>query len=238
MVERGTTMKILITGGHTEVHIDKVRVISNIFKGKTALDITEAFYNAGHSVTLLGNEAMRERFKSIIKSKIEQHDGFLQYRTYEDLFNLMKKEITDINYDAIIHSAAISDYEVYSVRAHNLASENLIDGKVGSSYPKLYIELIPTAKIVDKIRKDWKFTGKLVKFKLEVGISDIELLSIAEKSRVTSGADFIVANCLEWCRNRAYIIGPSIQNGYVNVVRSDLPGQLLKVLGAEATCCG
>ena len=39
---------------------------------------------------------------------------------------------------------------------------------------------MPTEKIVDKIKGDWGFKGQLVKFKLQVGISDDELKNLFE----------------------------------------------------------
>src|SRR5262249_42268135 len=44
------------------------------------------------------------------------------------------------------------------------------------------------------IRPAWHFAGVLVKFKLEVGANEQELLEIAERSRVHSAADLVVAN--------------------------------------------
>ena len=51
--------------------------------------------------------------------------------------------------------------------------------------------------IRDFIRTDWGFHGILVKFKLEVGVDDDQLLEIAEKSRRQSAADLMVANTLD-----------------------------------------
>ena len=75
--------------------------------------------------------------------------------------------------------------------------EQRTDGKIGSSHDRLILELVPTEKLVDLIRNPWGFTGTLVKFKLQVGLTDDELLAIARKSMADSHADFIVANCLE-----------------------------------------
>lgn len=84
---------------------------------------------------------------------------------------------------------------------------------------------IPPAKLVDKIRTDWSFSGTLVKYKLEVGATDAELLSIAERSRQVSDADFIVANTLEGMHEWAYL--GSADKGYVHVVRSKLAERLI-----------
>ena len=62
-------------------------------------------------------------------------------------------------------------------------------------------------KLIDMVRSPWGFRGTLVKFKLEVGISDERLLEIAEKSRIHSQADFMVANTLEGASAWAYL-GP------------------------------
>lgn len=61
----------------------------------------------------------------------------------------------------------------------------------------------------DKVRS----TGKLVKFKLQV----------AAKSRIASEAALIVANCLEWARERAYILGA---DRCETVARANLPEAL------------
>ena len=64
---------------------------------------------------------------------------------------------------------------------------------------------MPTAKLVDKVRAEWGFRGVLVKFKLEVGVSEAELLAVAERSRVQSSADAMVANALESRHEWAYL---------------------------------
>jgi phosphopantothenoylcysteine synthetase/decarboxylase len=131
--------------------------------------------------------------------------NFIEYKTYDDLFDIVKKQVTDIYYDVIIHSAAVSDYKVEGVYTGKELTSVDNTGKVSSSYEDLYLKLVPTQKIIDQIRY-WGFNGKLVKFKLEVDKTDEELIEIAKKSMKTSYADIIVANCLEWASEHAYII--------------------------------
>ena len=78
-------------------------------------------------------------------------------------------------------------------------------------------------KLVDRIRGDWGFRGVLVKFKLEVGMSDEELLEVAERSRRQSDADLMVANTLEGAAHWAYL-GPARQ-----AATSESPGGELAV---------
>lgn len=211
-------MKILITGGNTSVFIDKVRVISNVFKGKTAMNIAQYAWSAGDTVTVIGNSGMDGSY-------FLGNSRFLEYKTFDELESLMKYEIQNGNYDCVIHSAAVSDYKVSAVLDENL---QVLDSskKVGSDHSKMYLELTPTKKLIDEIRP-WGFKGKLVKFKLQVGISDEELLTIAKKSREHSDADIIVANCLEWSRERAYIV---TADEVIHVNRNELASKLLEKL--------
>ena len=78
--------------------------------------------------------------------------------------------------------------------------------KVSSKHEELYLKLVPTEKLIDKIRDKWNFKGTLIKFKLEVGRTDEDLVAIAKASREFSQADFVVANCLEWSHLYAYVI--------------------------------
>lgn len=196
-------IKVLITAGATTIPIDRVRAITNIFKGRTGANIAEYFDGKGYQVTLLTSNP----------SLFPQEDSSLitiMYKTYDDLLRIMKEEICNGGYDIIIHSAAVSDYKVEEVCIPGANEFSIIPlentGKVSSSYPELYLRLTQTQKIVDLIRTEWKFEGFLAKFKLEVGISDDELIKIATKSMKSSDADIIIANCLEWAKERAYAI--------------------------------
>jgi phosphopantothenoylcysteine synthetase/decarboxylase len=100
--------------------------------------------------------------------------------------------------------------------------------KVKSSAPELWLRLVRTPKLVDRVRSDWRFAGVLVKFKLEAGISEEELHDVAERSRLQSNADLMVANTLEGAQTWA-ILGPAAGQ-YDRVSRADLPARLLAAL--------
>jgi phosphopantothenate-cysteine ligase/phosphopantothenoylcysteine decarboxylase/phosphopantothenate--cysteine ligase len=153
------------------------------------------------------------------------------YQTFDDLEQLMASAILTEQFDAVIHAAAVNDYLVLGTYARQSDSDTLIDvsaGKVKSTHSDLWIRLQPAPKLVDKIRTEWNFTGTLVKFKLEVGITDAELLSIAERSRQCSDADFIVANTLEEMHDWAYL--GSADKGYARIARSVLAERLIGVV--------
>ena len=80
-----------------------------------------------------------------------------------------------------------------------------------------------TPKLIDQVRTPWGFRGILVKFKLEVGIEEPDLVDIAERSRQQSQADLMVANTLEGAADWAYL-GP-ILGSYQRIARKELSGR-------------
>jgi len=101
-------MKVLVTAGSTNVMIDKVRCISNIFKGKTGADIAVEFGKAGCDVTLLTSAPSS---LSACSPYYLKSNSVIQYKTYDELYDLMKHHICNHAYDVVIHSAAVSDYK-------------------------------------------------------------------------------------------------------------------------------
>ena len=72
---------------------------------------------------------------------------------------------------------------------------------------------------------EWGFRGVLVKFKLEVGVGEQQLLEISERAREQSGADLMVANTLDGAPLWAYL-GPLLGR-YERIPRRLLAERLL-----------
>lgn len=183
--------KILITGGPVWVPIDKVRVITNIFGGLLGLKIAiKAAQLGGAVVFLLGPSKIN------IPQNIPKNLKIVRFKYFDDLLSLMKKNISN-DCDIVIHSAAVPDY----------VPKEIYKGKIKSGKEKLVINLRPTIKIVDLIKK-WNSSVFLVKFKLEVGLSKKELISVAYKSMIFSNAELIVANDFNniYGEHKAFII--------------------------------
>lgn len=198
-------MKVLVTAGSTITMIDKVRGITNIFRGRTGTEIARYFTLKGAEVTLLTSSPHLARV-------FQERARVIRFKTYEELLVNMEKLIKDENFDVIIHSAAVSDYACIGMYQSDDKGQIWMmskKDKISSGQHGLFIGLTPTLKIIDQIRQPWGFRGILVKFKLESGISDEQLIQIAARSAKHSGADLIVANCREWFEKRAFIIGPS-----------------------------
>ncbi len=212
--------KVLVTAGNTRIPIDRVRGIDNIFKGKTGAAIASYFAKKGFDVTLLTSHP-----KLVAP---ETHLKVMGFDTYDNLVSMMEQEIKTHEYDLVIHSAAVSDYRVEGT--YKRIDKELVkldsSGKIGSDHKELWMKLVPTMKIVDQIRDPWGFNGTLVKFKLQVGMPDKELVDVATRSMQHSHADLIVANTLEGMNQKAFII--KAREGYspVCVDRDALPAAL------------
>jgi phosphopantothenoylcysteine synthetase/decarboxylase len=234
-------MRILVTAGNTQVMIDRVRCLTNIFTGRTGAGIAGHAQARGHVVTLLTSHP--ETVAEFGTAPGSDRRAFQAYRTFEDLQSLLSSHVQHGGFDAIIHSAAVSDYLAAGVfssapntQFHNDGHWRTQDGtapalldrsadKIKSDETELWLRLVRAPKLIDRVRTEWAFHGVLVKFKLEVGVSAERLLEVAEGSRRQSEADLMVANTLEGAHDWA-LLGP-VEDEYHRVERADLPGRLL-----------
>jgi phosphopantothenoylcysteine synthetase/decarboxylase len=205
--------RILITAGSTWIPIDTVRVITNIFKGKIGLTIAESAAKMEARVTLLLGPSL-----DISNSKFSENLQIVRFKYFDDLDSLITKNLTEQEFDTVIHSAAVSDFRLAKP----------YDGKIKSNVEKLILELVPTKKIIDGIRK-LAPKAFLVKFKLEVGITPEKLMKVAMDSLMQSKADLIVANIYDpkFTDHEAYII--DVDGGSRKVTgREAIAGEILK----------
>jgi phosphopantothenoylcysteine synthetase/decarboxylase len=239
-------MNLLVTAGNTQVPIDQVRCITNVFTGRTGTRIALHAQERGHRVTLLTShpDVVRELRGAL---PLAERWRVQPYRTFDDLQGLLAVAVREGDLDGIIHSAAVSDYRAAGIyrpagntrfnvdearwESRDAGPPALVDqaaGKVKSDEPELWLRLVRTPKLIDRFRRDWDFRGLLVKFKLEVGITEEHLLEIAERSRQQSAADLMVANTLEGSGSWAYL-GP-VAGAYQRLPRHDLEARLLDAL--------
>src|SRR5262245_16394096 len=209
-------MDLLVTAGNTQVPIDRVRCVTNIFTGRTGTRIALHAHGRGHAVTLLTSHPEVVAELSGPDAPPAARWAVHPYRTFHDLERLMEGQIGRGGPDAVVHCAAVSDYHAAGVYAPAAGTRfdaatgrwqgpsgsppALVDraaGKVKSDEAELWLRMVRAPKLVDRVRGDWRFRGVLVKFKLEVGLGDDQLLDVAERSRRHSDADLMVANTLE-----------------------------------------
>ena len=240
-------MNFLITAGNTQSPIDRVRCITNIFSGRTGAAIARTAWGRGHTVTLVTS-----RPDTLLEFGMNSRDpgerfAVLPYRTFDELTTLLQTQLRNSGHDAVCHAAAVGDFlsagaftpdpgtffnartGQWEARSGPPTLSEQKAGKIKSTEPELWVRLVRAPKLIDRFRQPWGFAGILVKFKLEVGIGENELLEIAEASRRQSAADLMVANTLEGAPYWAYL-GPR-GNRYQRLDRRELPDRL--VLAAE-----
>ena len=195
--------KVLITAGSTWVKIDAVRVLTNIFTGRTGVELARALQKTGCDVTILVNPHCLPRELSGLNA--------VEFHYYDEFKRKISSLLGNKRFDAIIHTAAISDYFL----------PHPAKNKISSGKKSLVLKLKPTQKIIKLMRK-LAPQAILVQFKLEK--SKAGLIDKAYASLLANQSDFVVANALEDI-DKKYLISRA-----KNIVTADGTAQLARNL--------
>jgi len=182
-----TDKKILITAGPTWVAIDQARVISNIATGETGFLLAKRFKKLGIKVTLLLGPG---QFYSPLEGiKV------VNFKYFAQLKQLLTTELKDKRYLAIVHAAAVSDYQPKKINEHKLSSQ----------LKNLKIDLVPTEKLINSF-KSYNKNLFTVGFKFEPSAIEKVLLKKAANLLKKANLDLVVANSCKNSCYRAYIL--------------------------------
>lgn len=231
-------MRFLVTAGNTQEMIDRVRQWSNIFTGTTGLNIARALTELGQVELLTSN-------RQHLSELTIQNDPRLRAETFgshADLREKLAQKMRGGPYDAVFMSAAVADYRpagVFSIVSREPAGiagqerwivQNVQAGKVKSNFRHIAIVGDQTEKLVDLFRREWNHKGLLVKFKLEVGLTPEQLITVGQASRKNSGAEYLVANTLDMVEGAhagAYLLSDCSEEW---VPRLNLPARLVQMV--------
>jgi phosphopantothenate---cysteine ligase (CTP) len=195
--------RFLVTAGNTREMIDRVRDWGNIFTGNTGFSIATALARIG------GVDLVTSNSQHLGAAKDNASMQGFGYRSHQDLILTLEDRMRSTQYDAVFMTAAVADYKpagTFAVMSRdptgNAGEErwivrNVQAAKVKSSHKAIAFYGEPTEKIIDLFRSRWNYRGMLVKFKLEVDVDPQRLQEVGQKSRKTSGADYLVANSLD-----------------------------------------
>ncbi len=187
-IERKTSGKrILITAGGTREPIDSVRYIGNLSSGRTASRLADELIDAGHNVTWLGAESAVTPRRNCAR---------LRFSSFDELALQLQTLLSENEYDAVIHAAAVSDFSVASV----LTPEgDPLDGRAAklSSGSDLLIRLKPNPKLLSRIRS-WSKNRQIrvIGFKLTDTGDVRQHIEAVKKQFDESGVDAVVHNDL------------------------------------------
>lgn len=182
-------MKILITSGGTEEPIDGVRSITNFSTGKTGAVLADRLTELGAEVTLLhGKRAVLPR------KEMEMHS----FTSFADLDGQLQNLLRGVEFNAVIHLAAVSDFSVdYIETEQGEILEPDDHGKISSDVD-LVLHLKRNFKILDRLRSYCPSEKKplVTGFKLTDTDSTGEREEAVKKILHSGSIDYLVHNNL------------------------------------------
>ena len=183
---------LLVTCGATRNPVDAIRYLSAFSSGRTGVAIARQRARAGGRVHLLGSP------EAALRLGDEPGASGEVYTSTRDLMERMRTWIVDNPGGAVVHSAAVGDYEA--------APEAR---KIPSGMEELVIRLRRTPKIAAHIR-GWDPGVFFVTFKAAgPGTTPEALVGIARRQLVRTGSDLVFANVIGALSRSVILVGAS-----------------------------
>lgn len=154
-------MRCLVTAGPTFEPLDSVRRLTNLSTGRLGSELADHLAREGAEVILLLGELATATPSGAI--------AFLErFSTTADLQNRLLR-YADSGIDAVFHAAAVSDFRPGTVWERDTAGtlRQRTERKFPSTAGTLLMELVPTPKILGRLRDLWP-RALLVGWKYEV----------------------------------------------------------------------
>jgi phosphopantothenoylcysteine decarboxylase/phosphopantothenate--cysteine ligase len=172
-------INVLVTAGSTVEYIDSVRILTNLGSGKMGLNIAQQCLDKCFNVTFVYGHGS-------LNIPDDPRMNIIRIKTTEEMLKVVKQRILNEKQHIVFHAAAVADF---SISHPSKKRPNKIDTRNGTKT----IKLVPTTKIVDKIKQ---FDNKifLVAFKAEYGISKELLVKRALDKLNECNGDLIIAN--------------------------------------------
>lgn len=150
-------MRVIVTAGGTREPVDGVRSLTNSSTGETGATIAGVLADRGAEVLLLRAAGTRTPSSPLESDTFE---------TFTDLENRLQHHLSDLDWDAVIHLAAVSDYRVAALEVDGRVIGHGEKGKIPSGR-EVVIRLAPNPKLIDHIRSWSKNKAiQIVGFKL------------------------------------------------------------------------
>jgi phosphopantothenoylcysteine synthetase/decarboxylase len=184
-------MQVLVTAGATRNPIDAMRFISANSSGRTGVRLARAWQAAGHSVHFLGSP----------EAVLRYGEGSTEtFGSTRDLMDRMERWVLLHPHGAVVHAAAVGDYECAEASS----------SKLPSGRPEVTLALTPTPKIANAVR-GWGLRGCFVTFKAAAPeTSSDELLALARAQRERTQSDLVFANVLGRLGQGIAIVGDGV----------------------------
>jgi phosphopantothenate---cysteine ligase (CTP) len=180
-------MRCIVTAGPTFEPLDEVRRLTNFSSGRLGSELTNHLTASGHEVTLLiGQQATwrGDRYAARVGT----------FSTTASLREQLQSLASE-SFDAVFHAAAVSDFAFGKafVRDSNGALQEVTSGKFSTRGEPLFVELVPTAKIIHELR-NWFPRATVVGWKYEVDGTREDAIEKASRQIFENQSDACVAN--------------------------------------------
>lgn len=180
-------MKCIVTAGPTYEEMDQVRRLTNFSTGRLGSELASYLVEHGHDVVLLLGHYSTWRGKQ----KAQTIRGFT---TTENLSSQLE-DLASPEVRAVFHAAAVSDFTFGKIltRTPTGELEEVHSSKVSTRSGTLLAELIPTPKLIGRLR-GWFPMAKIVGWKYEVEGTKDDALVKARRQVAENHIDACVAN--------------------------------------------
>jgi phosphopantothenoylcysteine synthetase/decarboxylase len=178
-------MRVLITSGATKEPIDKVRYITNFSTGKTGATLADIFHDQHYEVIYVHS------LGAILPSKVK---NLIEYITFKDLDQILKKNLSENSIDLLIHASAVSDYSVSQVLIEDGKNQSCKDKKISSDHD-LTIKLKRNPKIISRLLEySQNKKIKIVGFKLTHTTDEQKRIDKIKKVGEYPGVELVIHN--------------------------------------------
>ena len=176
-----------MTAGPTYEPLDGARRITNFSTGRLGTELAHFLTARGHEVTLLiGQQAtyLGERRANHVET----------FSTTADLSQRLEARAGK-SVEAVFHAAAVSDFSFGKVWSRGPGGElkEISSGKISTREGTLLAELVPTQKIIARLR-EWFPQAHLTGWKYEVDGVRADVLRLAARQIADCRLDACVAN--------------------------------------------
>ena len=181
-------MNCIVTAGPTFEPLDDVRRLTNFSTGRLGTELANFLAARGHKVVLLIGDTATHRGERLAQ-RVET------FSTTADLHAKLKS-FSGKKVDAIFHAAAVSDFTFGKIFAPNESgkmAEIKAGKKISTKLGKLFVELLPTPKILAELR-EWFPKAKITGWKFETDGSRADVIAAARNQISDCSTDLCVVN--------------------------------------------
>lgn len=180
-------MRCVVTAGPTYERLDDVRRLTNFSTGRLGVELAGFLKARGHEVVLLvGEQAIWPGERRAAEVQV--------FSTTQDLLERFER-LGGAGVGAVFHAAAVSDFTFGGVFERTPTGElrSLREGKVSTRQGTLLAELVPTPKVISRLR-DFYPMARIVGWKFEVDGDRASVLAKARQQITENRTDACVAN--------------------------------------------